>query len=94
MPSISWVTSIFSSKEDTVPPHKPGFDIPFTPSTGIPSFHHVNLAGGLLELESHINTASKPGFNCSGSTRIFTVSGATLLSQTNKKKLKLFLFFV
>lgn len=43
----------------------------------MPSFHQDNLAGGLLELESHTMVASMPGFNSSGSMRIFTVSGAT-----------------
>uniref|UniRef100_A0A1B0A7G3 Uncharacterized protein n=1 Tax=Glossina pallidipes TaxID=7398 RepID=A0A1B0A7G3_GLOPL len=48
---------------------------PPLPSIGMPSFHQDNLAGGLLELESHIIVASMPGFNSSGSMRILTVSG-------------------
>lgn len=61
-----------------MPPHKPAFDALFTPSTDIPSFHQLNLAGGLLELESQISVASTPGVNSTGSTRIFAVSGATV----------------
>lgn len=75
---ISCVTLIFKSNDDTVPPHNPDFDVPLTPSTGIPSFHQVIFAGGLLELESQIIVASMPGTNSSGSTRILTVSGATI----------------
>lgn len=74
---ISCVTLIFKSNDDTVPPHNPGFDVAFTPSTGMPSFHQETFAGGLLELESQIIVASMPGTNSSGSTRILTVSGAT-----------------
>lgn len=70
---------IFNSDDETVPPHKPAFEVFVAPSTGIPSLHHVNLAGGLLELESQNNVASSPGFNSSGSTRILTVSGETIL---------------
>lgn len=44
---------------------------------GIPSLHQERCAGGLDELESHINVASVSGFNSSGSRRILTVSGAT-----------------
>lgn len=69
---------IFNSRDETVPPHRPGFDALFIPSTGIPSFHQLSLAGGLLELESQISAASIPGTNSAGSTRILTVSGATV----------------
>lgn len=48
------------------------------PSTGMPSFHQLNLAGGLLELESQMSVASTPGTSSAGSTRILTVSGATV----------------
>lgn len=68
---------IFNSNDETVPPHRPDFDALFIPSTGIPSFHQLSLAGGLLELESQKSVASTPGTNSAGSTRIFTVSGAT-----------------
>lgn len=77
MPFISCDTMIFNSSDETVPPHRPGFDALLIPSTGIPSFHQLSFAGGLLELESQISVASTPGTNSAGSTRILTVSGAT-----------------
>lgn len=52
------------------------FDVTL-PCTGIPSRHQDKTAGGLLEAESQINVASTPGSNSSGSTLIFTASGAT-----------------
>lgn len=78
MPFISCVTLTFNSSDETVPPHNPGFDALFMPSTGMPSFHQLNLAGGLLELESQMSVASTPGTSSAGSTRILTVSGATV----------------
>lgn len=45
----------------------------------MPSLHHDSFAGGLLELESHTMVASMPDFNSSGSMRILTVSGATVI---------------
>lgn len=86
MPFISCVTLTFNSSDETVPPHNPGFDALFMPSTGMPSFHQLNLAGGLLELESQMSVASTPGTSSAGSTRILTVSGATVSrTQENKK---------
>lgn len=67
----------FISMLETFPPCKPGFVVLFRPCTGIPSLHHDNFAGGLLELESQVNVPSSPGFNSAGSLRIFTCSGAT-----------------
>lgn len=67
-----------------MPPHSPDFDASFTPSTGMPSFHQLSLAAGLLELESQMSVASTFGFSSSGSTRILTVSGATV--ERNKQK--------
>lgn len=49
----------------------------YVPLIGMPSFHQESCAGGFDELESHINVASVSGFSSSGSSRIFTVSGAT-----------------
>lgn len=66
-----------------MPPHKPGFDPLFIPSTGIPSFQKLNFAGGLLELESQMRVASTPGTSSAGSTRILTVSGATVCVHSN-----------
>ncbi|KAI9583196.1 hypothetical protein GQX74_012413 [Glossina fuscipes] len=53
--------------------------LPPLPSIGMPSFHQDSLAGGLLELESHIIVASMPGFNSSGSMRILTVSDVSVM---------------
>lgn len=78
MPFISCVTLIFNSSDETVPPHNPCFDALFIPSTGMPSFQKLNLAGGLLELESQMSVASTPGTSSAGSTRILTFSGATV----------------
>lgn len=67
----------FSSILDTFPPWRPDFELLTSPCTGMPSLHQDSLAGGLLELESHVNVASSFGFNSAGSLRIFTCSGAT-----------------
>lgn len=86
MPFISCVTLIFNSSDETVPPHNPCFDALFIPSTGMPSFHQLNLAGGLLELESQMSVASTPDTSSAGSTRILTVSGATVhFKYTNRE---------
>lgn len=77
-PFMSWVTFNFSSNDDTVPPHRPGFESTLIPSTGIRALCQLIFAAGLLELDSQINVASTPGTNSSGCTRIFTVSGATI----------------
>lgn len=74
---MSCVTFTFRSSDDTVPPHRPGLDVSLKPSTGMPSFHQLIVAAGLLELESHVMTASTPGTSSSGSMRIFTFSAAT-----------------
>lgn len=73
---MSSVMLTFSSADEMVPPQRPGLDEFVIVSTGIPSRHQVNCAGGLLELESQNRTVSMFGFSSSGSTRIFTVSGA------------------
>lgn len=67
----------FNSIEEILPPCKPGLEEFENPRTGIPSFHHDNFAGGLLELESQISVASIPGTKSVGSRRIFTCSGGT-----------------
>lgn len=64
--------------DEIIPPHRPAWlatSFPF--STGIPSFHQVSLAGGLLELESQNSVASVPTVRDFGSTLIFNVSGKT-----------------
>lgn len=57
---------------ETVPPCKPGFVVLIKPWTGIPSRHHDNFAGGLLELESQIKVASSFGLSSAGSCLILT----------------------
>lgn len=84
-PFDSCVAFIFSSYDETVPPHKPGFDTALMPSTNIPSFHQLNLAGGLLELESQMSVASTPGTNSAGCVCTLTVSGATVHSNIQTK---------
>lgn len=82
-----------SSEDETIPPQSPCFDEFVEPSTGIPSLHHVILAGGLLELESQNKLASAPGLSSSGSILILTVSGATIFLRNlnfNSMKLKKF----
>lgn len=64
--------------EDTLPPCNPDFVVLIAPCTGMPSRHHDSFAGGLLELESQVNTACVLGLNSSGSFLILTVSGATV----------------
>lgn len=84
-PFDSCVAFIFNSYDETVPPHKPGFDTALMPSTNIPSFHQLNLAGGLLELESQMSVASTPGTNSAGCVCTLTVSGATVHSNIQTK---------
>lgn len=82
MPFISCVTLIRNFACETVPPHNPGLcSVILSPGIAIPSRHHDNSAGGLLELESQCNVASIPGINSGGSTEILTVSGATIIEQ-------------
>lgn len=76
-PSISWVTFIFNSIEETVPPWRPGLEKLDSPWTGIPSFHQLRRAGGLLELLSQISLPSTPTVHSLGSARTFTTSGGT-----------------
>lgn len=68
----------FNSNVETIPPQSPGLFVGFTPSTGIPSFHHDTTAEGLLELESQIKVASVPGRKSTGSLRILIISGGTV----------------
>lgn len=76
---MSCVTLILRLACDTVPNHNPGLvSVMLALGMAIPSRHHDNWAGGLLELESQCRVASMPGFNSTGSTVILTVSGATV----------------
>lgn len=75
---MSCVTFILRLAWDTVPNHNPGLvSVMLALGMAMPSRHHDNWAGGLLELESQCNIASIPGFKSTGSMVILTVSGAT-----------------
>jgi len=67
----------YISSVDTEPPQRPGLLAKLRPSTGMPSFHQLIFAGGLLELESQISLARMPGTRFLGTTLILTVSGGT-----------------
>lgn len=67
----------YISSVDTEPPQSPGRLARLSPSTGMPSFHQLIFAGGLLELESQISLARMPGTRFLGATLILTVSGGT-----------------